>query len=220
MLAHFGPNLQLPCTGCDTMDQYDGVQDSASSADEGGGGKRRRTLAKYLQIVSEAALRSWLKGHALPAWQAPCRKNLQGTCDVSGFKAKDSGQQETLQAQVVQGTDPVVAVIVCLPGQERETGTRRKLTWGASGSVKAGARHGTHHGGGSATLWRDIEASAAHMTMVARVGSCHRCGLGEELGCEFLWSVPQEGFRPARGGAASEGHKQTPRRPGHWSVRA
>lgn len=43
-----------------------------------------RTLAKYLHTVSAAALRSWLKGHAEPAWQAPWRKNLHGTCDVSG----------------------------------------------------------------------------------------------------------------------------------------
>jgi hypothetical protein len=38
-----------------------------------------RTLAKYLQTVSEAWPSSWLKGQALPAWQAPWRKNLQGT---------------------------------------------------------------------------------------------------------------------------------------------
>lgn len=42
------------------------------------------TLAKYLHTVSAAALRSWLKGQAEPAWQAPWRKNLHGTCDVSG----------------------------------------------------------------------------------------------------------------------------------------
>lgn len=42
-----------------------------------------RTFAKYLQTVSEAAPRSWLKGQAAPAWQAPCRKNLQGTWEVS-----------------------------------------------------------------------------------------------------------------------------------------
>lgn len=42
-----------------------------------------RTFAKYLHTVSAAAPISWLKGQALPAWQAPCRKNLQGTCDVS-----------------------------------------------------------------------------------------------------------------------------------------
>jgi hypothetical protein len=41
-------------------------------------------LAKYLHIVSAAKLRSWLKGQAGPAWQAPCRKNLQGTCEVFG----------------------------------------------------------------------------------------------------------------------------------------
>lgn len=53
MLAHFGPNLQLP-------------------------------LAKYLQMLSDAVERSWLKGQAFPAWQAPWRKNLQGTWDVFG----------------------------------------------------------------------------------------------------------------------------------------
>ena len=42
-----------------------------------------RTLAKYLQTVSDEAPRSWLKGQALPAWQVPWRKNLHGTCDVS-----------------------------------------------------------------------------------------------------------------------------------------
>lgn len=48
-----------------------------------------RTFAKYLQMVSEAAPRSWLNGHAMPAWQAPCRKNLHGTCDVSEHRAGD-----------------------------------------------------------------------------------------------------------------------------------
>lgn len=41
------------------------------------------TFAKYLQIFSAAAPRSWLKGQADPAWQAPWRKNLHGTCAVS-----------------------------------------------------------------------------------------------------------------------------------------
>lgn len=48
------------------------------------------TLAKYLQMFSEAAPRSWLKGQALPAWQAPWRKNLHGTCDVSASSSKRS----------------------------------------------------------------------------------------------------------------------------------
>ena len=39
----------------------------------------RLTLAKYLQTFSADWPRSWLKGQALPAWQAPWRKNLQGT---------------------------------------------------------------------------------------------------------------------------------------------
>jgi hypothetical protein len=41
------------------------------------------TFAKYLQMLSTVLARSWLKGQEFPAWQAPCRKNLQGTCAVS-----------------------------------------------------------------------------------------------------------------------------------------
>lgn len=67
----------------------------------------RRTFAKYLHTVSEAELRSWLKGQALPAWQAPCRKNLHGTCDVSGTRVvskarKGRGTREAGWAQAPQ----------------------------------------------------------------------------------------------------------------------
>jgi len=48
-----------------------------------GGSCGQRTFAKYLQTFSAAAPRSWLKGQVLPAWQAPCRKNLHGTWPVS-----------------------------------------------------------------------------------------------------------------------------------------
>jgi len=41
------------------------------------------TFAKYLQTVSAAVEISWLNGQAFPAWHWPCRKNLQGTWDVS-----------------------------------------------------------------------------------------------------------------------------------------
>lgn len=41
------------------------------------------TFAKYLQTLSTVLARSWLKGQELPAWHAPCLKNLHGTCDVS-----------------------------------------------------------------------------------------------------------------------------------------
>jgi hypothetical protein len=115
-----------------------------------------------------------------------------------------------------------------VPGQEKGPRTRRKLTRGASGSVKASTRHGTHHGGGAATLRRDVEASAAHMTMVARVGSCHRCGSGKELRWVAILSgrfrrkgfgQPEEG-RPDLRERIVRGRWKQPRRPGHWSVRA
>jgi hypothetical protein len=66
-----------------------GGQGLSGGCGRGGDGKETKsrstlTFAKYLQMVSEAAPRSWLKGQALPAWQAPWRKNLHGTCDVSG----------------------------------------------------------------------------------------------------------------------------------------
>jgi hypothetical protein len=43
----------------------------------------QRTLAKYLHTLSLVLARSWLKGQEFPAWQAPWRKNLQGTWEVS-----------------------------------------------------------------------------------------------------------------------------------------
>ena len=49
----------------------------------------RRTLAKYLQgawVVAGSA--EWEKGQALPAWQAPCKKNLQGTWEVSFWRGE------------------------------------------------------------------------------------------------------------------------------------
>lgn len=42
-------------------------------------GRERRTFAKYLQTFSVEVPISWLNGQAFPAWQAPWRKNLQGT---------------------------------------------------------------------------------------------------------------------------------------------
>lgn len=63
MLAHLGPNLQLPWVF------FVSLLRSGVAVDWGEG----LTLAKYLQTVSEAAPSSWLKGQALPAWQAPWR---------------------------------------------------------------------------------------------------------------------------------------------------
>jgi hypothetical protein len=61
----------------------------------------QRTFAKYLHTFSAALVRSWLKGHALPAWQAPCLKNLHGTCEVSVGK-KSASVTWSRKTQVAQ----------------------------------------------------------------------------------------------------------------------
>jgi len=56
--------------------------------------------------------------------------------------------------------------------ESQERGQRR--TRGASGAVKASARHGADHATGAGALRGNVEAAAAHMAMLARVGGCHR----------------------------------------------
>lgn len=156
--------------------------------------RRRRTLAKYLHTVSEAELRSWLKGQALPAWQAPCRKNLQGTCDVSGAGAKHriSAQRSefplgamrrrlwSAQAWVLLWKKPHGRAKVRRRGEQRTRGTSRP--------VKASARHPADHATRAAALWGNVETPAAHMAMLAWVGGRHRllCLGGTSLGTSSL----------------------------------
>ena len=148
----------------------------------------RRTFAKYLHTVSEAELRSWLNGHALPAWQAPCRKNLQGTCAVSAGRKASCQHMSTnthpsrkpgadnRDGELRQGGSSEQRAMV---SRREASGGEQRLTRGASGTVKASPGHCTGHGTGAAALRGDVEAAAAHMAMLARVGRRH--------GCQWFW---------------------------------
>lgn len=110
------------------------------------------TLAKYLHTVSAAALRSWLKGHAEPAWQAPWRKNLHGTCDVSG-------KESMLSADHMRQW--VFLVILGHKGQQLTRWTARMVK--SVCSWQLAARQGRrNHGRGSTRpglVWVDVETA-------------------------------------------------------------
>ncbi len=185
----------------------------------------RRTFAKYLHTVSEAELKSWLKGQALPAWQAPCRKNLQGTCDVSGgregivsaLKYRQHAKRRRWRWRGRVGGAPTEAAERCEVSGEGQG--RKRLTWGASGPLKASGGHCANHATGAAALRRNVEAAAAHMAMLARVGGGHRDEWfrGEGVGhggfpvsqaqSERFWSFSVEGRPELRARLMIEGQR-------------
>jgi hypothetical protein len=50
-------------------------------------------------MVSEADPKSWLNGQAFPAWHAPWRKNLQGTCEVSAVCVSSDRARRTPKSE-------------------------------------------------------------------------------------------------------------------------
>lgn len=133
---------------------------------------------------------SWLKGQALPAWQAPCRKNLQGTWEVSAgmpsavetlYCSRQREKSANLEERESQKSDSEVAESRkqrvggwkahdhC--GQEQ----RAELTWRAPRPVESvGSRDGGHHSTGAFVPGRDGEAATAVMSEIG--GSGHFVG--------------------------------------------
>lgn len=147
-----------------------------------------RTFAKYLHTVSAALPRSWLNGHALPAWQAPCRKNLQGTCEVSSSRNRNIFVSTKVAGCCDTGAagTPKRCVDGRSGGQEN-SGWEQRLTWWAAWPFKPRGGHRTHRTARAAGLRWNVEAAAAHMTMLAWVGGCHGCGSEGRVGWEFFW---------------------------------
>lgn len=81
----------------------------------------------------------------------------------------------------------------------RGPGRKERLTRWAPWPVKAmRARHCSHHGDRATRLGLDIQASAAHMAMLAYVGSCH----GGVVGKESLEMLRRRFGSASRGGGA------------------
>lgn len=127
------------------------------------------TLAKYLQTVSADVPRSWLKGQAFPAWQAPWRKNLQGTCEVSGMvlSASAGGAEDESQVRA-NGADTEGMQAGVLDGRgwaDDASGIYRR-TRGAPRPVESWGCHGRAR----ALAVGDVEAPGAHVAIVGHGG--------------------------------------------------
>ena len=118
-----------------------------------------------MQTLSTVLARSWLKGQEFPAWQAPCRKNLHGTCDVS------------------------IQTIVSVEGWTADYLELTLLSWRASRTIKS--RHGSHMWLWAIrrpvqSARRNIQRSCAHVSKflvawhsVRRTGAAQHCAVYE-----------------------------------------
>jgi len=132
---------------------------------------RARTLAKYLQMFSAAVERSWLKGQALPAWQAPCRKNLQGTCAVSREKIVNSVRLDlggTLHKSARKGERPRPTGL----GRTRRGRLRERSTSGRALTRRA-ARTIEAWSSGRRRAILNTQAAATGMAELGHVGRRH-----------------------------------------------